>query len=71
MFKFNSFYLDSNRKQEVRLKMDKILESIEHKMWWYKHSNIDDFESSNVINEIDTRYKFEKIESIWEKRDKK
>lgn len=71
MIKFDSFYIDSTKRQEVKIKFDKILESIEHKMWWFKHCNVDDFEVNNVVNEIDSHYRFEKINDILAKRDKR
>ena len=29
-------------------------------MWWYKLSDFDDFESSNIISEIDNHFEFNK-----------
>lgn len=71
MYKFNSFYIDQSKRSQIRTKLDKILNSIENKMWWYKYRDMDDFEDNNIINEIDSHFNFERIEDIMAKKPNK
>lgn len=62
--KFHSFPLDNQKSLQIKIKTNKIIESIENKMWWYKYSDFDDFESSNIISEIDNHYGFRRKDQI-------
>jgi len=68
MTKYELIYADKNKKEKVRKDLDKILASIEHKMWWYKYSQVEDFEEENLINEIDIYYNFPKRSQILSKK---
>ena len=56
--KYEIPHADDKKKVKAKKELDKILGSIEHKMWWYKYKEVDDFEEENLINEIDIYYNF-------------
>jgi hypothetical protein len=67
MNKFNDFYLNV-KKEQTGKKLNSILDSIEHKMWWYKYRDMDDFEENNIVNEIDSHFQFQRIGDILSKK---
>lgn len=62
--KFRTFPLSNQKSIQTKIKTNKIVDSIENKMWWYKYSDYDEFESSNILSEIDHHYKFVRKEDI-------
>jgi hypothetical protein len=68
MTKYELIYPDTNKKEKVKKELDKILESIEHKMWWYKYSQMEDFEEDNLVNEIDIYFNFTRRSQILSKK---
>jgi len=56
--------LDNQKELQIKIKTNKIIDSIENKMWWCKLSDYDDFESSNLISEIDNYFDFSKKDFI-------
>jgi hypothetical protein len=56
--KFNDFPLDEQKKTKIKIRTNKVIESIENKNWWYKLSTFDDFESSNLVSEIENHFSF-------------
>ena len=59
--KYDKIYI---KKPEIKTRFEKITESIDQKMWWYKYRDVDDFEENNILNEIDSLYGFQKVGDI-------
>lgn len=68
MNKFEKFKLNKNKEPEIRIKVNKIIESIEHKSSWYTMANFDEFEEMNILNEVDSHFKFERRSDLLNKK---
>ena len=54
--------MNNNKKTQIKIKTNKIIESIENKMWWYKLTEFDEFESGNVVGEIENHFDFKRVD---------
>ena len=66
--KFDKFMLDKNREVHIRKRVDKMEDAHKNKAWWYDCVDYDDFEETQLLDEIDLRYKFEKRDDILNKK---
>ena len=47
------------------MEFNNIIDSINNKMWWYKYSDVNDYETKNLVHEIDNHFGFSNYSEIF------